>query len=173
MWKRHVVLILALFVLPSCAAFSIDSAIQKYQAVSPNINLGDTRETVVSILEPTQDFLPPRWRKSTEKYFKGDVLVEVYFARSGRQPDNLKTDDEFTPYVFNDGKLVAIGWTAIGGPKSQGQTIPITNVQAIGSDLQTKAKLRQMEYRQRWIEQQQRNLQGCLQNYRLGVVACQ
>jgi hypothetical protein len=31
------------------------------------------------------------------------------------------TDDEFTPYIFNDGKLVAVGWQTLGGIKSQGQ----------------------------------------------------
>ncbi len=44
-------------------------------------------------------------------------------------------------------------------------------IQAIGSDLQIKDKLRRMENRQRQIEQQQRNLQGCLQNMQYGV-AC-
>ncbi len=38
---------------------------------------------------------------------------------------------------------------------------------------QIEARQRQIENQQRWIEQQQRNLQGCLQNYQLGVVACQ
>ena len=35
--------------------------------------------------------------------------------------DGLTTDDEFTPYIFNNGKLVGIGWQVLGGPKSQGQ----------------------------------------------------
>jgi len=56
-------------------------------------------------------------------------LIEIYFMRSGRQPDGLRTDDEFTPYVFNDGKLVGVGWQVLGGAKSQGQTSPVTNVQ--------------------------------------------
>ena len=50
--------------------------------------------------------------------------------RTGRQPDGLTTDDEFTPYIFNNGKLVGIGWHLIGGPKTQGQaadTYKITN----------------------------------------------
>ena len=57
--------------------------------------------------------------------------------------------------------------------RMQAYTARQAAVQAIGSDLQTKDKLRRMENRQRQIEQKQRNLQGCLQNYRLGAVACQ
>jgi hypothetical protein len=30
------------------------------------------------------------------------------------------TDDEFTPYVFADNTLVAIGWTVLGGPITSG-----------------------------------------------------
>jgi len=56
------------------------------------------------------------------------VLVEIYFMRSGWQPDGLTTDDEFTPYIFHDGKLVGIGWSMIGGSKSQGQAQPIQSV---------------------------------------------
>ncbi len=38
------------------------------------------------------------------------------------------TDDEFTPYIFNDGKLVAVGWQTLGGIKSQGQAKDVTTV---------------------------------------------
>ena len=41
--------------------------------------------------------------------------------RSSQQPDGLTTDDEFTPYIFTNGILTGIGWTVLGGPKTQGQ----------------------------------------------------
>jgi hypothetical protein len=106
----------------------IDKAISRYEAVESQIQLGDPKDKVLSIIEPTQRELESSWRKKPEKYIKEGVLVEIYYARSARQADGLTTDDEFTPYVFNDGKLVDIGWTAIGGAKSQGQTTPTTNV---------------------------------------------
>jgi hypothetical protein len=49
--------------------------------------------------------------------------------RSARQPDGLTTDDEFTPYIFNDGRLVGIGWQVLGGPKTQGQATSDTYIQ--------------------------------------------
>jgi hypothetical protein len=72
---------------------------------------------------PTQEGLPATARKPPESYKQGENIVEIYYFRSGRQPDGLTTDDEFTPYVFTNGILTAIGWAALGGPKSHGQVI--------------------------------------------------
>jgi hypothetical protein len=55
-------------------------------------------------------------------YKKEGILVDILYFRSGWNSDGLTTDDEFTPYIFNDGKLVAVGWQFIGGKKSQGQS---------------------------------------------------
>ena len=109
---------------------ALRTSIKMYENVSAQIELGDTKENVLSILLPTQKELDkyPGMQKSPEKYIKDNVLVEVYFMRSGHQRDGLTTDDEFTPYVFNDGKLVGIGWAILGGASSQGQGTSNTNV---------------------------------------------
>jgi len=39
-------------------------------------------------------------------------------------PDGMKTDDEFTPYLFIDGRLVGVGWAIVGGPRTKGQGPP-------------------------------------------------
>ncbi len=125
------VALLALLTVSACAGFQIDSGIAKYNAVADRVQLGDSRNKVLSILNPTQKEMPQNSKKNPDKYIKNNVLVEIYYFRTGRQPDNLTTDDEFTPYLFNDGKLVAIGWQVLGGPKSVGQVIqpaPVTNV---------------------------------------------
>ena len=102
-------------------ADKIDSAISKYEAVADKVDLGDSKEKVLSILQPTQASLPKSTRKSPEKYIKDGVKVEIYYMRSARQPDGLTTDDEFVPYLFNNGKLVGIGWRVLGGPKTRGR----------------------------------------------------
>ena len=107
----------------------IDRAISKYQAVADQIELGDSIDRVLAILEPTQKGLPRSVRKSPEKYIKNGVTVEIHFIRSSRQPDNRTTDDEFVPYLFNDGKLVGIGWILLGGPTTRGQKTPKINIQ--------------------------------------------
>lgn len=113
--------LLALLLLSGCVTYQIDSAIDDYQAVADQIHLGDEKEKVLTILKPIQDRLGAKERKAPESYLKDGATVEIYFARSGRQPDGLTTDDEFTPYVFTNGKLTAIGWTTLGGPRSVGQ----------------------------------------------------
>ncbi|MBC8493604.1 MAG: DUF3192 domain-containing protein [bacterium] len=128
--KKITFLILAVSILTlsGCAVQKIDDAITNYRQVSHQISLGDSKAKVVSILDEAQKDVPIKWRKSSETYIKDDVEVEIYYSRTRRQADGLVTDDEFTPYVFNNSKLVAIGWTSIGGTKSQGQARSITNV---------------------------------------------
>ena len=129
MSKLGLVVLLCVFLLCGCMPdYVIDQSIAQYETVEGQIQLGDSKEKVIEILEPTQKSLSSEWRKKPEKYLKEGVVVDIYYARTGRQADGLTTDDEFTPYVFNDGKLVGIGWTILGGAKSQGQTTSTTNV---------------------------------------------
>jgi hypothetical protein len=109
-------------------AYQIDRATDQYYEVAGQVELGDRKEDVLAVLSPTQSNLPRKNQKPSEKYMKDGVRVEIYYMRSGRQPDGLTTDDEFVPYLFNDDKLVAIGWQALGGPSSQGQATSDVNV---------------------------------------------
>ncbi len=112
-----------ILVLLGCAGtvVHIDRAIRAHDQASKHVDLGGSKQDVLALLEPTQEGLTPSGRKPPDRYIKDGVAVDIYYYRSRRQPDGLTTDDEFTPYVFNDGKLVAIGWASIGGPKSVGQ----------------------------------------------------
>jgi len=114
-------LLMLILLLSGCVAQRIGSAIGDYQAVAPQIHLGDDKEMVLAILEPIQARLSPVERKPSESYLKDGVTIEIYYARSGHVSDGLTTDDEFTPYVFTTGKLTAIGWGTLGGPKTVGQ----------------------------------------------------
>jgi len=120
---KSALLLLLVMTLTGCVGARIDYAIKKHEISSKSINLGDAKESVLSILEPTQTMLSSSTKKPPGKYIKDGVLVEIYYMRTGRQPDGLTTDDEFTPYIFHDGKLVGIGWEMLGGFKSQGQVI--------------------------------------------------
>lgn len=122
-----VALILAVS-LVGCTAMRVDSAVSRYREVATQVRLGQTKDEVLGMLEPTQSGLGAAYRKSPDQYREGAAVVEIHYFRSGRQADGLTTDDEFTPYVFRDGELVAIGWAVLGGPKSQGQTTPQTHI---------------------------------------------
>ena len=101
--------------------YRIDRAIAEYNSAMKQIQIGDSRNKVIPILDSTQQNLDPKNRKNPDQLIKRGKKIFIYYARTGRQPDGLSTDDEFTPYVFVNDKLQSIGWHALGGPKSQGQ----------------------------------------------------
>ncbi len=98
---------------------------------SQKVQLGMSRNKVINILQPSQKRLKNTEIKQSDIYRKNGVLVEVLYFRSGWQSDGLTTDDEFTPYIFNNGKLVAKGWATLGGAKTQGQTTTNVNVSTV------------------------------------------
>ena len=126
--KKLAAFLLCAVPLTGCEVMQIDGAISKYEAVADRIELGDSKEKVLAILQPTQDGVRKSNRKNPEKYIKEGVKVEIYYMRSARQADGITTDDEFVPYLFNDGKLVGIGWQVLGGPKTQGQATSDTYI---------------------------------------------
>jgi hypothetical protein len=112
-----IIVLLGAAVLSGCN--HVSSSISAYHAAAPQIQLGMTKDRVLAILEPTQNELPLSQRRAPEQYTLDGKHVEIYFFRSYSNYDEVRSDDEFTPYVFRDGILQSIGWTAIGGPKTQ------------------------------------------------------
>ena len=97
----------------------IDSAITQYHDKSARVKIGDSKDTVLKTLMPTQESLPASARRAPEAFKDGEDVTEIYFFRTGWTRDGRTTDDEFTPYVFKNGILQAVGWTTLGGPKTQ------------------------------------------------------
>ena len=120
--KRFIGIAVVFFVAGCASSGQISGAIAAYQAQAPRIELGQSMEQVLDILLPTQSSVATQFSKAPEEYIDNGKTKKIYFFRSRSFPDGLVTDDEFTPYVFEDGVLVAIGWTAIGGPKTQAQS---------------------------------------------------
>ncbi len=114
-------LLLIALLAAGCATNSITTSIAAYEAARAEVKLGQSKSEVLDILLPTQSQLERQFAKTPETYIDEGKTVEIYFMRSRSFNDGIVTDDEFTPYVFEDGALVAIGWTAIGGPKTQAQ----------------------------------------------------
>jgi hypothetical protein len=113
-------LIFVVSLLSACASLnSVSNAIDAYKSVAPTVSLGQDKEEVLAVLQPTQASLSASQSKAPESYVKEGKLTEIYFYRTRSFADGLLTDDEFTPYIFEDGTLVGIGWTLIGGPKTQ------------------------------------------------------
>jgi hypothetical protein len=131
--------------LPGCALYqsiqvdrAVDRGIAEFHARSTQVKLGDSKEKVLMTLQPTQEAVPTSYRRPSETFMAdsrsaGKSIVEIYYFRSARIPDGLNTDDEFTPYVFRDGSLEAIGWTALGGAKNVAKPSQATQTTVIRS----------------------------------------
>ena len=116
-------LAMGLLLLGACATTgAVNTSIDAYLSQAPRVKLGQSMDKVLSILQPTQANMPAKFAKPAEEFIDNGKTKKIYFFRSRSFPDGLVTDDEFTPYVFEDGVQVAIGWTAIGGPKTQAQS---------------------------------------------------
>lgn len=118
--KPFYIVAAALF-LAGCSGYMINSSINRFNRVSDNVELGQSKEEVFEILGPSQEGLKPEHKKKADRMMVGTDLIEIYYCRSARIPDGASTDDEFTPYRFKNGKLISIGWAALGGPKTQGR----------------------------------------------------
>jgi hypothetical protein len=53
--------------------------------------------------------------KASEQFMRDGKRVQIFYVMTSRIPDGDITPDEFTPIVFEDDKLVSVGWTALGG----------------------------------------------------------
>jgi len=102
----------------------IDEAIARYKAASAKVKLGDSRDHVLALLEPTQfelesNEIKPPVALEGEIGSSGDHVVVVHFFRSARHADEtpdargLPPDDDFTPYIFTDDVLTGVGWPSL------------------------------------------------------------
>ena len=127
--KKLLYIPLFIFFTIGCTASSVYKlTIDEYMLAAPKIKLGMTKDEVVKILSPSQSRLENTEIKHPDMYNEKDVFVEIIYFRSGWQKDGIITDEEFTPYLFHDGKLVSVGWAKLGGAKSHAQSQPKTDV---------------------------------------------
>jgi len=126
MYIRLFCTITACLVLAGCSS-ELHTAISAYEESAGQVEIGMDKEQVLSILQPTQEILGSDEQRAPERYVdENGQLVEIHYFRSNAYYDDVLTDDEFTPYVFRNGKLQAIGWAALGGPKTQAVPYPRT-----------------------------------------------
>ena len=88
----------------------IERVVVAHHQAAQAVSLGEPKQQVLAKL-PDQTVLGSRG-KEREAILANGQLVEVYYFRSGNISDGRTTNEEFTPYVFIDGKLMAIGWMA-------------------------------------------------------------
>ena len=118
--KKTLGIILISLFLSGCVEDTMNANLYNYNKVAPTINLGDSQNRVLNILRPLIADLPQNWKRPSEQFMKNDKKYFIYYHRTGWTYDDRLTDDELTPYIFENEKLVSIGWQALGGPKTTG-----------------------------------------------------
>jgi len=109
--------------LSGCGGVSSDNigySIRNTAQIQGQISLGDFKSSVVPFLVAQQSHLGSKYLKPADQYIKDGKTTYIHYQRTGLVEDGRTTDDEFTPYVFENEKLIAIGWASLGGPKVLG-----------------------------------------------------
>lgn len=116
--KYYIALLPLAVTLASCATNSgpreissnYENVAALYLQAESKVNIGDPKEKVLAVIEPTQAALPWNAKKGPKRYRKSGVNVEIFYFRSAHIADGLMTDNEYTPYIFNNNILVGTGW---------------------------------------------------------------
>jgi Protein of unknown function (DUF3192) len=119
--KRGSILAIVL-VLAACSNFYVDTASSLREANKQNLkklSVGMQKPTVMEIMgtEPSKGVFmwidnPYRSESLTAK--DGRRYEVLYYYTDLKQRDDKITDDELTPLIFENGKLVAWGHDALG-----------------------------------------------------------
>ena len=105
------IVVLGLMLSGCYAGMELDDSISKYhRTVLPTIQLGDSKQNVMSKLTPLHSVWYSNELKPATQFRKDGNNYYVHYQRSNRIPDGRNTDDEFTPFIFANDTLIEIGW---------------------------------------------------------------
>lgn len=113
--------LLVAIILSSC--MSVREGVDHYRSNIHRVSLGMSVEEFSSIFDSTQREIGEFNTRPTQRISRDGSIYDTYYIRSGWIPDSETTDDELTPHVFKDGKLISIGWQAVGGMKRTSRDI--------------------------------------------------
>ena len=87
---------------------------EAYRRAAESIAIGDSKESVLGLLMPTQEGLDAKSQRAPDQYVgAAGVQVEIHYFRSNVRPDGKIGKFDYTPYVFEDGQLLVIGWQSL------------------------------------------------------------
>ena len=107
--------------LTSCVSNS--SAPRAFEDAVTNVYIGMSKTEFESVMREVNEKTKRRLKRRSEAYKRNGSLYEISYIRSGWVSDGASTDDEYTPYLFQDGTLIGYGWTAVGGKKTDSADI--------------------------------------------------
>ena len=113
-WQVNVIALIAVLLFTTACVLVIDQQISAYKDVAHSINIGDSKQSVLTKLLPI--FQKTDDRREADSFVLPDGRIAyIFYMRSSHIADGRLTDDELTPYSFVNDQLVAIGWQALGG----------------------------------------------------------
>lgn len=121
---RFILFSVITYFLIGCATSTVDKAIDYHAKAAPYVKMGMSEQSFLSLMEPAiAPTLKNKEERQPRRFSKGEKMYVVHFIRVARVPDEFYTDDEYRPYIFADGKLVAVGWRHLGGEKFTSQDL--------------------------------------------------
>ena len=129
-----VVACLALMVV-GCGNARHKAAPEAHAKAANDVYIGMSQYEFIQVMTPVTAKTQSQSMRSPKRYSKNGNQYEVRYMRSGWLSDGRSTDDEYTPYLFQNGTLIASGWDAVGGMKFTAQDVAAQNRAAVRSCL--------------------------------------
>ena len=133
-------LLFSLIALNGCSS----AAPRAYDDAVQNVYVGMDKREFAIVMREVNDKTRRKHRRRPEAYQRNGMLYEVVYVRSSNVKDDANTDDEYTPYLFQDKTLIGYGWAAVGGKKTD--SADIARAKARATSVNVKVDTRQKDY---------------------------
>ena len=104
--------------LASCVHAGRDNLVKETNISLQALSLGMAKSEALPEIQKWQRkfiSLDGEYHKPSEQFMRDGKRVQIFYVMTSRIPDGTITPEEFTPIVFENDRLVSIGWTALGG----------------------------------------------------------
>lgn len=127
--SKKLFFIVLIAALTGCSANQkVEDTVTAYDDAASKVQMGDLTSDVLAILEPTQiDAHAKKWETKHDSFNNHGTTIDIYYFRSSQPENGLTTEDQYTPYIFKDGRLAGIGWGMIREQEVNGYEVPTFN----------------------------------------------
>ena len=114
---------MSLLVLSGCGTVNRSAVRSSFEEGQQAVYIGMDRSEFDRAMAKNVNKTKRRHRRSSEAYQRNGLVYEIVYLRSNFYLDDAATDDEYTPYLFQDKTLIGYGWAAVGGKKTDSADI--------------------------------------------------
>ena len=116
---------MSLLVLSGCGPAYRSAMHGAFEEGQQAVYVGMDKSEFDRAMSKTMDKTHGSHRRSPDVCRRNGMVYEVVYVRTGfayPYTDGVNTDDEYTPYLFQDDTLIGYGWAAVGGKKTDSAT---------------------------------------------------